>query len=165
MTPFMRTLFKALGIVIRIVSVLVFIAGLILIFLGGYEFFQVFKDVDPDKRFVTQIAIGLIKCVDLFLVAIVLFVFSFGILMLFNTRVDALPSNLPGWLKIKDFMQLKVILWEAILTTLVISFLAHLTELKMHGLQLGVKDLIIPGGVLLLALSLFFLKKGESHDH
>ena len=58
-------------------------------------------------------------------------------------------------------MQLKVILWEAILTTLVVLYLAVLVEKAVKGLQVGYVDLVVPGAILLLAASIFLLKKGE----
>ena len=101
-------------------------------------------------------AIGLLQSIDLFLVAIVFFVFSLGVLILFNNKPETvLPDNLPEWLKIKDFIQLKVILWEAILTTLVISYLAGLAERKLHGSELGLQNLIVPGAILLRSACIF----------
>jgi uncharacterized membrane protein YqhA len=99
--------------------------------------------------------------VDLFLVAIVFFVLSLGILVLFNNPDSPLPIRLPEWLRIKNFMQLKVILWEAILTTLVVAYLASLAEKEIQGEEITVQTLVVPGGIFLIALSLFFLKRGE----
>jgi len=58
-------------------------------------------------------------------------------------------------------MELKVILWEAILTTLVVSYLAGLVGSRVREETIRVDSLLIPGGILLISLSLFFLKKGE----
>lgn len=112
------------------------------------------------------IAIELLRSVDLFLVAIVLFVFSLGLFVLFFSANDStFPTKLPPWLRVKDFIQLKVLLWEAILTTLVVSYLAALAERRLNGGELVVGDLIIPGAILLIAVSLFFLKRGERYNH
>jgi len=56
-------------------------------------------------------------------------------------------------------------LWEAILTTLVVSYLAGLAEKKFDKQLISIYDLILPGAILLIALSLFFLKKGENKGH
>ena len=108
-----------------------------------------------------MIATGLLKAVDLFLIGVVLFIFSFGLLILFSRKSVPLPVELPDWLRIKDFMHLKIILWEAILTALVVSFLAGLAELKFKGVELTFTVLIVPGAILLMALSLYLLKKGQ----
>lgn len=59
-------------------------------------------------------------------------------------------------------MQLKVILWEAILTTLVVSYVAVLAEKRMDQIPFNFYDLIVPSAVFLIALSLYFLK-GRDH--
>ena len=60
-------------------------------------------------------------------------------------------------------MQLKSILWEAILTTLVIAFLTGIARKKINGELVDTEMLILPAGILMIALSLYFLKKGEPH--
>ncbi|HEY6504473.1 MAG TPA: YqhA family protein [Chitinophagaceae bacterium] len=160
----MKSTSTTLKVIISVIALLVFAAGIVLTLLGIYDFIHSFSFLtSADEDFVAgPMAVGLLKAVDLFLVAIVLFVFSLGILMLFNDKAEtALPVNLPEWLRIKSFVQLKVILWEAILTTLVINFLAGLSEKRMQGVEMSVITLILPGAILLIALSLYFLKKGE----
>ena len=162
----MKTLFNALSGVVRIIAYLVFGAGLVLTGLGIYDFIHAFAHVEEltEKGRAGMIAIGMLQAVDMFLIAVVFFVFSLGVLILFNNKTErALPENLPAWLKIKDFIQLKVILWEAILTTLLISYIAGLADKRLHGAELSTQNLIIPGAILAMSLSLFFLKKGEGH--
>jgi uncharacterized membrane protein YqhA len=164
----MKTLFNALNGVVRAIAYMVFGAGLVLTGLGIFDFIHAIAHVThlDQEGIAGIIAIGMLQSVDMFLIAIVFFVFSLGVLILFNNKTEqALPANLPQWLKIKDFIQLKVILWEAILTTLLISYIAGLAEKRLHGVQLSVQNLIIPGAILCMALSLFFLKKGEGHGH
>jgi len=158
----MKILFNTLTIVIYLVAIMVFASGIVLIFLGGYDFFHVFTYLHSENALpVGMIATGLLKAVDLFLIGVVLFIFSFGLLILFSRKSVPLPVELPDWLRIKDFMHLKIILWEAILTALVVSFLAGLAELKFKGVELTFTVLIVPGATLLMALSLYLLKKGQ----
>lgn len=163
-TSLMKTLFSLLSIVILIIVVFVFAAGVFITGLGIYDFTHAFHFFGrSDEHGSVQIAtLSLLKAVDLFLLAIVLFVFSFGLRVLFNNKTEqALPPNLPAWLKVKNFVELKVILWEAVLTTLVISYLAYLAELRIEGRPITIQDLTVPGAILLISVSLFFLKKGE----
>lgn len=158
----MKGLFNVLQFVIRAISLIVFVAGAVFSILGCYEFIHAFSYLSGgSSEIVGFIAINLLRSVDLFLIAIVLFVFSLGLLVLFNNDETRLPDILPSWLRIKDFIQLKVLLWEAILTTLVVSYLAGLAERRMSGEHLAVHDLIIPGAILILAVSLFLLKHKE----
>ncbi len=164
----MKGLFNVLLVIIRAVAFIVFLSGVVFALLGIYDFVHAFTYIaNEDKTTVVGfIAIGLLRSVDLFLVAIVLFVFSIGLFVLFfNSDESTIPVKLPAWLRIKDFIQLKVLLWEAILTTLVVSYLAALAEKRMNGGELVIHDLIIPGAIFLIAASLFFLKKGENHTH
>ena len=158
----MRRLFVTLRSIIMVIALLVFTAGISITLLGIYDFIHVFTYFSDYKGdiLIKMIAVGLLQAVDLFLVAIVMFVFSVGLLVLFDNK-EEIPLKLPEWLKVKNFMQLKIILWEAILTTLVISYLAGLVQAKMNGEIITVASLIIPGGILLIALSLYFLKKSE----
>jgi len=145
-----------------VIALLIFAVGIAITLLGLYDFVHVFSYFAEYKNdmLIKMIAVGLLQAVDLFLIAIVMFVFSLGLLVLFDDK-DDIPLKLPEWLKVKNFMQLKVVLWEAILTTLVVSYLAGLVQLKMSGQQINVSTLILPGGILLIALSLYLLKKGE----
>ena len=105
--------------------------------------------------------IGLLHTVDLFLVAIVFFVLSIGMVVLFADPDKGFPLRLPKWLHVHNFVELKIILWEAILTTLVVYYVAGLAEKKINGEEITINILILPGAVLLIALSLFFVKRGE----
>jgi uncharacterized membrane protein YqhA len=162
---FMKRIFNVLKVLISTIAILVAIAGVALIFIGIYEFVVAVSHVAAvDKpHLVGLVATGLLKTVDIFLMVIVFFVFSLGLLILFHDPTTNLPVNVPEWLRLKSFIQLKVILWEAILTTLVVSYLAGLAEKRMELIPFGVYDLIIPGAIFLIALSLYFLK-GKEHE-
>ena len=159
----MRSTFSALRIIIRIIALLVFGAGVVLAILGIIDMVMAFAHIGETETHALagMLAVGLLKGVDLFLIAIVFFVFSIGVLILFTGPDTPLPVRLPEWLRLKNFMQLKVILWEAILTTMVISFLAGLAEQRLGGQPVTVMHLIIPGCILIISISLFFLKKGD----
>lgn len=162
----MKRLFNALLIIIKAIAFIVFVSGAIFVILGVYDFFHAFTHLGNENKagIVGFIAIGLLRSVDLFLVAIVLFVFSLGLLVLFLSKDEAaFPAKLPTWLRVNDFIELKALLWEAILTTLVVSYLTGLAERRLNGGPLVVYDLIIPGAILLIATSLYLLKKGKGH--
>lgn len=165
----MKAIFNLLQIVISILAIILFLAGIVITVLGGYEFVHAFGHFSSGgDHMAGAMAIEILQSVDLFLIAVVLYVFSLGLLILFNNKPEqVLTVNLPNWLRVENFMQLKVILWEAILTTLVISHLAGIARIRMAGGTLSEKSLIVPASILLIALALYFLKKGETHtaDH
>ena len=162
----MKRIFNTLKAVVTIIALLVFIAGISVAIIGIYEFVLAFSYVsESDKHHMAGlVATGLLKGVDMFLMAMVFFVFSMGVLVLFNSPDSVLPVKVPEWLRIKSFVELKVILWEAILTTLVVSYLVGLAEAKFAGEKIQLNNLILPGVIFLISLSLFFLKK-KGNDH
>ena len=158
----MKQTFLAIKLFVSIIAVLIFLCGVVLAIIGVYDFVTVFSHIGSDgHKATTSMALGLLRAVDAFLIAVVFFVLALGMLILFNDPETKFPASLPEWLRIKNFMELKAILWESILTTLVVAYLARLAERAIEGKELTIKSLIIPGGVFLLAVSLFLLKKGE----
>ena len=159
----MRQTFNSLRVVIRVIAFFVFAAGVVITLLGIYDFVVTFSAIrfEDKHHLVGSLAIGMLRAVDLFLIATVFFVLSLGMLILFNKPESTLPEKLPEWLRIKNFIQLKIILWEAVLTTLVVTWLAGLFEQKIRVGDPDIQSLIIPGGILMLAISLYFLKRGE----
>lgn len=158
----MKKIIGALKVIIAIIAWLVFASGIVLTCIGIFDFAKVFvylaQGTENTRRL---IAIGLLHAVDIFLVAIVFFVLALGFFVLFDTEETTSPVKLPEWLRVKNFTQLKIILWEAILTTLVVSWLADLVEKEIKIETADVHSLIVPAGILIIALSLFLLKKGE----
>jgi uncharacterized membrane protein YqhA len=69
------------------------------------------------------VAIHLIKLMDIFLIATVLFIFSIGLYELFIDDI-----SLPEWLIIRNLHDLKVKLGSVIILVMGITFLEHLVE-------------------------------------
>jgi uncharacterized membrane protein YqhA len=159
----MRPIFNAVKGIINVIALLIFASGIVLAAIGAWDFVKVFFLIGSgdQTKLRSLMAIGLLHAVDAFLVAIVFFVLALGILILFNDPETKLPIKLPQWLHVHNFMELKGILWEAILTTLVVSYLARLAERVIDGKDMTVNSLVIPGGIFLIALSLFLLKRAE----
>jgi uncharacterized membrane protein YqhA len=159
----MKQIFNAVRGIINVIALLVFASGIVLAVIGAFDFIKVFFFIGSRDQGSLRglMAIGLLHAVDSFLVAIVFFVLALGILVLFNNPEAQVPVKLPGWLHVHNFMELKAILWEAILTTLVVSYLAGLAEKVIEGKEINLESLLIPGGILLISLSLFFLKRAE----
>jgi len=69
----------------------------------------------------------LFQSLDLFLIGFLFLIFSLGFFQLFYPKPSRLMTTIddiaPDWLKVKNFTQLKLILWDTVLTTLVIIFI------------------------------------------
>ena len=102
--------------------------------------------------------VELLHSLDFLFVSLVLLVLGLGIAKLFVVNLtEEDTARLPSWLRIESLTQLKVLLWETILTTLLIVALSDL----IRGLftKLEWSALTIPAAILLLAASLFLIKK------
>lgn len=149
-----------------IVSVFSFISCLFFIGIGVAEAFHAFKIVFD--------AIGggpwdnpgviLVESLDKFLIAVLFYIFGIGMIKLFLPELFH-DTDLPKWLDIKGIKELKVLLWETILVTLVIL---SVTSMVAHTDSLTWDALILPCIIAVLALSLFLMRSkvetgGEDH--
>jgi hypothetical protein len=75
-------------------------------------------------------------------------------LFLFDKTPD---DQVPLWLRFNDLKGLKVLIWEAILVTLVIFSLHSLLTPETHSPE----ALILPGAILILTLSLFLMRRED----
>jgi uncharacterized membrane protein YqhA len=100
------------------------------------------------------------ESVDALLFSLVMLVLALGTASLFLTRPGTEDQrNLPEWMRLKSLTELKLLLWEAILATLVVTAAANvigaLPALKWEHLML-------PAVILVLSISYFLLKKTEA---
>jgi uncharacterized membrane protein YqhA len=103
----------------------------------------------------------LLEAVDSFLLSFVFFVFSFGLYKIFFFS-DSHDSNdkLPRWLQLDSILELKALLWQSVLTTLVVIFLNYAVVVISHN-NLSWQFLMFPAAILLIAMALYFLKLAE----
>jgi uncharacterized membrane protein YqhA len=100
----------------------------------------------------------LLDSLDSFLVALVFLIFSLGIAKIF-IEYDRENDGLPSWLRIQDFKQLKVLLWESVLVTLVVMCIGVIAR---RVERLTWEALVLPGIVLVLAIGLYLMRHQES---
>jgi uncharacterized membrane protein YqhA len=104
----------------------------------------------------------LLHSLDFLFVSLVFMILALGIAKLFLLDPEASENvRLPGWLRIDSISELKVLLWETILTTLLIAGLSDLAISIFGAPDWNV--LLTPLAILLLAVSLYFMRKGPSH--
>ena len=101
----------------------------------------------------------LLHSLDFLLIALVLLILGLGVAKLFllPPQTAHRPYALPTWLRMETFSDLKVLLWETILTALVVFGLPTLSADLV--VRLEPSALVLPGAILLLALGLFFMKR------
>jgi len=98
------------------------------------------------------------ESVDSFLIAIFFIIFAIGISKLFLPPTNILNRiNLP-WLKVESFSALKLVMWETLLTTLLVYYVIKAVA---SGEEPQWTTLVLPGGILMLAVAYFLMKKGH----
>jgi len=71
---------------------------------------------------------------------------------------DEDEKNIPKWLRINNFLELKMLLWQTILVSLVILFVDQLFEYQDN---MSWNLLIIPAAILILSVSMAVINKFE----
>ncbi|GHS87564.1 membrane protein [Campylobacterota bacterium] len=105
----------------------------------------------------------IIGAIDLYLIAVVLLIFSFGIYELFISKIEALESidlkdiNI---LTIKSLDQLKDKLAKVILMVLIVSFFQGVLHMKF---TLPIEMLYLAISILALGIALYFMNKNGHH--
>jgi uncharacterized membrane protein YqhA len=101
----------------------------------------------------------ILKGLDLFLVSMVFMIFALGMMRIFTHHHEG-DSDLPTWLRIDNFKELKILLWETIIVTLVVF---AFTEIATSKKSLGWEALVMPGIILILTLGLVLMKRQDKH--
>ena len=101
--------------------------------------------------------VSLIESLDAFLFALVLLIFSYGILQIFILRRPLGSSEHQlAWMNIHNISQLKMMLIEVIIVILFVFFLKYT---MLHFAEASWEMLTLPISILLLSISLYILKK------
>jgi uncharacterized membrane protein YqhA len=98
--------------------------------------------------------VELLHSLDYLLISLVLMILALAVAKLF---LFPRSSSVPAWLDIDSFSDLKYLLWETILTALLIIGLSLLAT-GMND-RLTWSALIIPAAILVLSISLYFMKR------
>ncbi|NEW61283.1 YqhA family protein, partial [Sulfurovum sp. bin170] len=142
------------------------LGGIALFFVASIDIYGVisniimtyFNGLHPEK-FHEEIVSGLIGAVDLYLMAVVMFIFGFGLYELFISEVDiATEESISNILKVHSLDELKDKLGKVIIMVLIVNFFQRVLYTEYNGAL----DLVyLSGSVLALALALYFLHKGH----
>jgi uncharacterized membrane protein YqhA len=119
-----------------------------------------YNHLHPDN-FHEMVVGGIIGAVDLYLMAVVMLIFSFGLYELFISDIDqAKGSDASKVLEIHSLDQLKDKLAKVIVMVLVVSFFQRVLHTEYNG---ALEMLYFAGSILALSVGLYFLHKGGEH--
>ncbi len=156
----LKWLFKLryLALIVAICSALHSIAFIVIGVIRGVEGYRlIFRGSPLSGEDSPGIFIG--KSIDAFLLAMVFFVFSIGMIVLFAApKSSEALDEIPAWMRVKNLSELKFIIWEAILVAMVV---ASIEALVVASQDLRWTALIVPIALLILAAGLFLAKKGH----
>jgi len=111
------------------------------------------KDVGENRP-----GVELLHSLDTLFISMVLIVLALGMAKLFlRNPTEHDDSKLPVWLRIESITELKVLIWETVLTTLLIVAMSDVSSALYEPTTWAI--LLTPAAVLLLAISLFFIKR------
>lgn len=150
-----RFLFIIASVFMLISAVFLLIAGAAKCYQGYAEFIGTGFQSDEHSR----PGLYLLEGLDNFMSALVFMIFGLGTARLFIFAAVE-EQKVPSWLRLRDIRDLKILLWETILITLVIFCISHIGRSDLNSINI----LIFPGVILVLSLSLFLVKGKNSHQ-
>ncbi len=111
------------------------------------------------KHFHEEVVSAIIGAVDLYLIAIVMLIFSFGIYELFISKIDAADDMQSSKiLQINSLDDLKDKLAKVIVMVLVVSFFQ---KVLFTSYKTPLEMLFFAASIVLLSVGLYFLHKGK----
>ena len=123
-----------------------------------YAYNTIISHAHPEN-FHSKIVGDIIGAVDLYLIAVVMILFSFGLYELFISKIDiAEKSESSKILEIHNLDQLKDKLAKVIVMVLIVSFFKRALHTNYHG---ALEMLYFAGSIFALAFALYFLHKGK----
>jgi len=143
-------------------AIILFIVASMDIWQVAVTSFQVVTHAIPHpERFHEDVVAGIIGAVDLYLIAVVMFIFSFGLYELFISNIDqAQGKNGSKLLAIRDLDQLKDKIAKVIVMVLVVNFFQRVLHTEFTT---PLEMLYFALSITALAVGLSFLSKVGKH--
>ena len=167
-SKFIEQIFEGLLWKSRLIIILAVIFGIIasaaLFLTGSYEIWHTVTHIiqpgssEPDY---SKLLIGIIGAIDLYLIGIVLLIFSFGIYELFISEIDAARGNDDNHniLEISSLDELKNKLLKVIIMVLIVTFFKTVLSTNF---QTPLEMLYFSLAILGVAACSYFIRKMES---
>jgi len=155
-------LFILLAVIFGMIgAIILFIVGSVDIYSVASNTISIYLHHEHPEGFHEAIVGSIIGAIDLYLIAVVLLLFSFGLYELFISEIDiAKESESSKVLEIHNLDQLKDKLAKVIIMVLVVSFFKTVLHTTYSG---PLEMLYFAGSILALSVGLYFLHKGGEH--
>ena len=141
--------------------ILFFVASIDVINVAKFIVITFLEGTHPD-HFHEDIVAGIIGAVDLYLIAVVLLIFSFGVYELFISKIDAActPDECNSILNISSLDQLKDKIAKVIIMVLVVNYFQRVLHTSY---QTPLELLYFALAIVALAVGLYFTGKVGKH--
>ncbi|MDO5046005.1 YqhA family protein [Campylobacter sp.] len=117
-----------------------------------------FKGIHPEN-FHSDVVAVIVGAIDLYLMALVLYIFSFGIYELFISEIEALKeSKQSKVLEVHSLDELKDKIGKVIIMVLIVNFFQRVLHANFTT---PLEMTYLAASILALCLGLYFLHKGE----
>jgi len=150
----LAVVFGLLGAIILFIVASYDVAGI-----AKYAFNGILAHPHPE-HFHENIVSGIIGAVDLYLIAVVMFIFAFGIYELFISHIDEAEGHHGQILEINSLDQLKDKIAKVIVMVLIVNFFQRVLHTNFSTPQ---EMLYFAGSIFALSLALYFMHKGSNH--
>lgn len=138
------------------------ISAVTLFIIGSVEIYQSIVSIDFSGHDYHSLLSGVIGAVDLYLIGIVLLIFSFGIYELFISKIDLANDNKEiNILEITSLDGLKSKIIKVIIMVLVVSFFQRVLVMDY---ETPLEMLYLAGSIFAISLGIYFLHKEGEHN-
>ncbi len=155
-------LFIILAVILSLVgSILLFIVASVDILKATKQtYFYYLGSLEADADIHNLLLNSIIMAIDLYLIAVVLLIFSFGLYELFIAKIQIKDESDSKVLEIHTLDQLKDKLAKVIVMALIVAFFSKVLNMGMKSTQ---DMLFFAISILALAIGLYFLHKDSKH--
>lgn len=143
-----------LRIAIGLIGLILVLDAIVLVIRGGMETFEAYRTALYHPE-VERPLLPALEAIDMFFMAIALFIVAVGLSQLFLGDLPFLKNVSFAWLRIESFGQLKLLLWDTFLVTMLVLFVTRLVSAHTFGWEM----LVMPIAIALLTFSSFLLKQ------
>lgn len=143
-------------------------ASIVLFLVGSWEIgekiYHSIYNLVNGKEYHSELLVGIIQGVDLYLISVVLMIFGFGIYELFISKIDIARQNVDiTILEIENLDELKQKIIKVIIMVLIVTFFERILKL---GDNFNTPEDMLWFAVSILALSIgiYLVRKEDSHN-
>lgn len=147
--------FFLIGVLFVLLNSFVFLVGSIVKSIEGYRLLIIHGLHHPEHR----PGVALLEGLDMFLISMVFFILAIGVMRIFVYSHQE-DNDVPKWLQFRGFIDLKALLWESVVVTLVVFAFTQVIAKGNMSLEESIR---LPLVILILSLSLFIIKKAHQH--